>query len=295
MYMSSIARRTTAVITSGLAAAAVVVGAGQASATPPTLGPGTAYVNLGDSYSAGSGVMPTVAGTYPLCGQSENNAAHVLARSGGLHLTDISCGGAKTSDFFSPQFPGLQPQLSALSPQTKLVTSMIGGNDENVFGATVAACVAAGATTGYTGHPCQNQYGRSFADTINNQTYPNLVNAYRAIRAHAPNATVGVLNYPWILPSTAQSCPGFPVAPGDIPYTYDIQRTLNNAIARAAKETGVTLVDVASASVGHDSCQPVGVRWVEPLISDQQIVPVHPNALGERQMAMVAEKTLGIR
>ncbi|WP_026303818.1 SGNH/GDSL hydrolase family protein [Jongsikchunia kroppenstedtii] len=293
MYMGSIARRSIVLLASALAAAGLVVGAGQAAAAPPS--PGSEYVNLGDSYSAGSGVNPVVPGTYPLCGQSENNAAHVLARSAGLRLTDISCGGAKTSDFFAPQFPGLRPQLSALSPRTKLVTLMIGGNDENVFGQTVAQCVAAGATTGFTGHPCQDRYGNSIADTVNSQTYPNLVNAYRAVRAHAPNATVAVINYPTILPNKVQGCPGFPVAPGDVPYTYSLQKTLNDAIARAAKTVGFTVVDAASASVGHDSCQPVGTRWVEPLITDQQLVPVHPNALGERQMAMLAGKALGLK
>lgn len=252
-------------------------------------------MNLGDSYSAASGVVPMVPGTNPLCSQSENNAAHLIARAGGFRLTDVSCGGAKTSDFFGAQYPGLQPQLAALGPNTKLVTLLIGGNDENVFGMTVAECVAMGATTGYTGHPCQDRYGSSIADTINTQTYPNLVNAYRAIRAHAPNATVAVINYPSILPNKAQACAGFPVAPGDVPYTYGLQKALNDAISRAAKTVGFTVVDAASASVGHDSCQPVGVRWVEPLVTDQQMVPVHPNALGERQMAMLAGKALGLK
>lgn len=293
--MGSIARRSAAIISSALVAAAVAVGAGSAGAAPSSLSPGAEYVNLGDSYSAASGVDPIVPGTNPLCGQSENNAGHLIARANGFRLTDVSCGGAKTDDFFGSQYPGLQPQLAALSPRTKLVTLMIGGNDENVFGSTVAACVAMGATTGYTGHPCQDRFGNSIADTINNETYPKLVNAYRAVRAHAPDAKIAVLNYPTILPNKVQICPGFPAAPGDLPYTYNLQKTLNDAIARAAKVVGVTVVDVASASTGHDSCQPVGVRWVEPLITDQQLVPVHPNALGERQMAMLADKALGLK
>ncbi len=94
-----------------------------------------------------------------------------------------------------------------------------------------------------------------------------------------------MISYPWIMPATYEPCPAFPVAAGDVAYTYDIQATLNDAIRRSATETGVTFVDATTPSVGHDSCKPVGTRWIEPILTTQQIVPVHPNALGERELA----------
>ena len=36
---------------------------------------------------------------------------------------------------------------------------------------------------------------------------------------------------------------------------------------------------------GHDACQPIGVRWVEPVLQGTNPVVVHPNALGESEMA----------
>ncbi|MFW0784464.1 SGNH/GDSL hydrolase family protein [Gordonia sp. CPCC 206044] len=253
------------------------------------------YVNLGDSYSAGSGVLPTAPGTLPQCAQSNINYAHLIADRTAVRLTDVSCGGAKTDDFYRAQYPGLKPQLEALSPRTRLVTFMIGGNDGDIFGSTVAKCVAAAASSPGANAPCKQQYGNSIARQIRTETFPKLLRAYTAIRAHAPRARVAVVNYPWILPAKPQVCPDFPIAPGDVTYTHGIQATLNDAIRRAAAITRLTYVDAAAASIGHDSCKPKGVRWIEPLISDVQSVTVHPNALGEREMAAVTLRTLARR
>lgn len=274
------------------AAIALSIPAGSVSAAPRVPGPTLDYVNLGDSYSAGSGVVPTAPGTLPQCAQSSINYAHLVAGRTGARLTDVSCGGAKTNDFFGSQYPGLRPQLDALSLRTRLVTFMIGGNDGDVFGSTVAKCVAAAATTAGQGSPCRAMYGDSIASEVRRQTFPKLFRAFTAVRSRAPLARTAVVAYPWILPNKVQQCAGFPIAPGDIPYMHGIQATLNDAIRRAAFLTGIKYVDAATASVGHDSCKPQGVRWIEPLITDVQTVPVHPNALGERQMAEVTLRAL---
>ena len=47
-------------------------------------------------------------------------------------------------------------------------------------------------------------------------------------------------------------------------------------------------------SAGHDACQPVGTRWVGPVVGSTNFAPVHPNALGERAMADRAIAVLGL-
>ena len=79
-----------------------------------------------------------------------------------------------------------------------------------------------------------------------------------------------------------------PVAEGDVPYLRGVQATLNDAVRWAAKATGVTFVDLSRVSEGHDACQPIGVRWIEPVLLGTNPVIVHPNALGEAQMAAQA-------
>ena len=83
-----------------------------------------------------------------------------------------------------------------------------------------------------------------------------------------------------------------PVATGDVPYLRHEQATLNDAVRRAAAATGATYVDLNTVSNGHDACQAPGVRWVEPVLGGTNPVIVHPNALGESQMAAQAMKTL---
>ena len=118
----------------------------------------------------------------------------------------------------------------------------------------------------------------------------------QAIEAKAPNARVAILGYPWILPATADpSCfAKMPIASGDVPYLRDVQTHLNAAVQRAAAETGATYVDFSTVSEGHDACQPSGTRWIEPVLSGTNFVPVHPNALGESQMAQQALTVLGL-
>ena len=119
--------------------------------------------------------------------------------------------------------------------------------------------------------------------------------ALRAVRARAPRAKVGILGYPWIMPASGGCFDKMPVATGDVPYVHGIQATLNDAVRRAAAATGVTYVDLSAVSEGHDACQPIGVRWVEPVLQGTNPVIVHPNALGESEMAAQAMAVLRLR
>jgi hypothetical protein len=76
-----------------------------------------------------------------------------------------------------------------------------------------------------------------------------------------------------------------PIAEGDVPYLRGVESTLNNAVRRAAADTGSRYVDFSRVSEGHDACRPPGVRWIEPVLQGTNPVVVHPNALGERHLA----------
>ena len=281
-------RRLAAVLTI-LAATIGVVIAAPAGATS-----GPRYVALGDSYSAASGNVPPDLSS-PLCARSTVNYPHVIAAAVHAQLTDATCGAAETKDFAGSQYPGVAPQLDAVQPNTQLITMTIGGNDSGVFLDSIVDCGAAGVSTLGTGHPCQDRYGSSFDDTIRNTTYPALVNALKAVRAKAPHARVAILGYPWIVPTSGGCFPQLPLASGDIPYLREEQATLNDAVRRAAKVTGATYVDMSVVSNGHDACQPIGTRWIEPVLFGTNPVIVHPNALGESKMAAQTEKVLNLR
>jgi hypothetical protein len=252
------------------------------------------YVALGDSYSAASGVLPLDLFAPPECLRSVRNYPHVIATDTGAQLKDVTCGAAETNDFFESQYPGVAPQLDALRQDTQLVTMTIGGNDSGVFIDTILACGTAGLSTLGQGSPCKDRYGSSFEDTINTVTYPSLVKSLDAVRAKAPAAQVAILGYPWIMPASGGCFTKMPIAQGDVPYVRGIQATLNDAVRRAAAATGSTYVDFSVASNGHDACQPLGVRWIEPVLQGTNPVIVHPNGLGESEMAARTMSVLGL-
>jgi lysophospholipase L1-like esterase len=267
----------------------LVVAAPASQATAPVR-----YVALGDSYSAASGVLPPDPAAPFNCIRSTGNYPHLIAAATGAELTDVTCGGADTSDYFTPQYDNVPPQLDAVSADTELVTMTIGGNDSGVFINSIVQCGVAGASTLGQGSPCKDQYGSSFENTVRNTTYPSLVNALTAVTAAAPDAEVAILSYPWILPTSGGCFDKMPVAEGDVPYLRSLQTTLNDAVRRAAEATGATYVDLNEVSEGHDACQPLGVRWIEPVLQGTNPVIVHPNALGEQEMAKQAMAVLGL-
>jgi GDSL-like Lipase/Acylhydrolase family len=151
----------------------------------------------------------------------------------------------------------------------------IGGNDSAVFINSILQCGSAALSTLGRGSPC--------ADTIRTTTYPSLVNALQAVRTAAPDASVAILGYPWIMPVSGGCFDRMPIAEGDVPYLRDIQATLNDAVRRAAAATGATYVNMNKVSDGHDACQPLGVRWVEPVLQGTNAVIVHPTPWASRR------------
>ena len=270
--------------------------AGGGGSTPSaTAGAPLDMVSMGDSYRAASGVLPPDPTAPVECLRSTANFGHVIAGRLGARLTDVSCGGAESKHYFEPFHPDTPPQLDALSRGTDLVTMTIGGNDNGVFIGSIVACGSAGLSTAGQGSPCKDRYGDQFTTDIRTKTYPALLKAFRAVRNRAPNARVAVLGYPWIMPKREGCFPQMPVARGDVPYLRNLQTVLNNNVERAAVNAGATFVDMSVVSEGHDACQSIGVRWVEPVVGTTNPVVVHPNAFGEKRMADRTMYVLGLR
>jgi lysophospholipase L1-like esterase len=120
----------------------LLLGASASSATDPLR-----YVGLGDSYSAASGVLPPDPTAHPMCLRSTSNYPHLIAGAIGAQLTDVTCGGADTGDFFAPQYDGVPAQLDAVTADADLVTMTIGGNDSGVFINSLMRCGEAGLST----------------------------------------------------------------------------------------------------------------------------------------------------
>lgn len=272
-----------------VATVGLVATAAPAGAAPDPL----RYVALGDSYSAGSGILPPDPDAPLACLRTTLNYPHFVADRLGADLVDVTCGAAQTADLTERQYPRVAPQLDAVTEDADLVTLTIGGNDNSTFIGALLACGSAGALTAGRGNPCERTYGDRFTSQVEESTYPAVRKALEDIVARAPHAEVAILGYPWIVPEEKGCFAKLPVAAGDVPYLRDLQATLNGVIERAADETGATFVDLAERSEGRDACAPAGERWVEPLLFGTNVVPVHPNARGESAMADAALDALG--
>jgi lysophospholipase L1-like esterase len=240
------------------------------------------YVALGDSYAAGP-LIPLQIQPFG-CLKSNNNYAHIAQRTLAFaEFRDPSCSGAETEDMTQTQgvTPGPNPpQFDSLQPDTELVTINIGGNDIG-FSGIAEDCFSFQRT----GSPCRDQYVVDGRDEISERiqaTAPKVAAVFQGIHERSPQARVFVLTYAAIFPEEGSfGCwPQMPVAEGDIAYLREKQKELNAMLAAQAAANGVGVIDWYEASIGHDACQPPGIRWVEPAIPANAAAPVHPNLLG---------------
>jgi hypothetical protein len=287
--------RTRALGSVGLLATTLLLLIGAAPAAAAT-GP---YVSLGDSYTAAP-LVPSPTGNPILCGRSTNNYPSDVARAiSPLSFTDVSCSSATTVDMTQAQnLYGVQsnpPQFNALSTADALVTIGIGGNDAGLI-SVAEECAKLDATTP-TGTPCKNHYTASGSDpnvAAINATGPKVANVIQGVHTRAPSAKVLIVGYPDGLPTNGTVCwPFVPVTAGDVKYFNGLEQQLNQVEAGEATANNATFVDTWNSSIGHDACKPPGVAWVNGIVPTSAAFPLHPNELGEANMARQVIAALG--
>jgi GDSL-like Lipase/Acylhydrolase family len=253
---------------------------------------GAKYVSLGDSYTSGPGIMP-VAPTAPAnCGQSEINYPHLVAAALKLSLTDVSCGGATTSDETESQFEGQAPQDDALSESTEVVTLGMGGNDNGLFGTLLNGCTQIDVIEGSTKKAACKEHYESYVTETFAADKPAQEAALVLIKELAPHAKVFVIGYPEITPNHGH-CSAFPWHEADLKWFRDkVQKVGNKSEQAGAKAHGAIFVNTFKPSEGHNACEPVGTRWIEPLLGSLTGVPVHPNAMGQENDAFDVEEAM---
>ena len=263
-----------------------------ASATVPS------YAALGDSYTSAFGVMPLAPTAPPECGQSTLNYPHLVAAALKLSLTDVSCGGAKTENFTVAQYPDQPPQFDALSASTEVISVGMGGNDNNLFISLIAGCTATDAGRPNLGAPCERKFASFVNATFEKDLAPR-EKALEEIHALSPKAKVFIVGYPEVTPQNGYCPAAIPWTTADLRWFRDAVTARGNALLeRSARAHNDVFVDTFGPSAGHNACEPVGVRWIEPLIGSLTGVPVHPNATGEQHDALDVERAMlraGIR
>ncbi len=238
------------------------------------------YVSLGDSFV--SGPFIPLQRLDPLsCFKSTQNYPSVLARRLGIaNFKDISCGGAQTKDMAGVQtgIPGQSvSQLSALKPDTDLVTLSIGGNDIG-FMDIILNCAGKSLSDPH-GAPCKAGFGDELAARVA-ATAPKVASVLAGIKQRSPKAKIVVVGYLRILPPSQGCWPIVPISKGDVPYLDNVQQQLNGMLGAQAKAAGAAFVNPYDISLGRDTCAAPWTKWVEGIIPTSLAFPVHPNAAG---------------
>ena len=260
--------------------ALVLVGAGlqpAAAATPQRLKPGDLYVSLGSSIASGYGI--SVQSTS--CGRSSRDYGQLVAQHFHLHLVDASCGAATISNVLDTPQGSNPPQLTFVTPATKLVTIAVGGNDINY---NLTAVVCDGATT------CAAP--PNLADLVATMR-TNLKAMIEKIKVAAPSARIVFVTYPREVPAGI-NCSALGYTDSAAAVVRSMGQMLENAFIQVVKPLGVVFVDPYAVPGDHTVCAPPSQRWTQGAKAVFGVTGFahHPTALGHQVMANMIIKAL---
>lgn len=254
------------------------------AADPNPLPSPSRYVAMGSSYAAGAGIGEIVPDTPKRCGRTVNNYPHLLAALLHLDLTDVSCSGATTANIRSA-WGELPPQIDAVTPDTRLVTVTIGGNDVNLVRDLALGMCARLALAQGTSRPCPQGAAASEKD------WEGLEQRLRAIardvRNRAPRSRLVFVDYLKVIPDD-EVCDTIPLDAEQIRKSRATFRRLAALTAKVAKEEKALLLPAGKLSKGHESCS--SEPWAMGYPAQAQ--PWHPTAAGHMAIADVLAKLL---
>lgn len=271
-------RRMLALLAGIAVGASALLGAAPASAGGSPPGPpagGFAYVALGDSEAAGTGLLPQVQFE---CVRSLKAYPVVLAwRYRGV--ASYACPGATTSDAVVQA----QTAITAgrLGGSTRLVTITVGMNDIG-WQDVLLACTSTGTPEG-----CGSAFDGAM--TIGQTLPQRIANLVMTVRSAAPSAKIVVGGYPLLFgdlttPCSIGSYQGVPVAvsPAQAALANSGVQQVNLAIQGGATAAGATYVDIGAAFDRHGLCDTRG-PWVNGLLSGQRTAAgsLHLNWIGQ--------------
>jgi lysophospholipase L1-like esterase len=222
------------------------------------------YVALGDSYSSGVGSGSYLSSSGSCLRSTKAYSARWAAAHSPASYVSLACSGAKTSDV-------VNNQLGPLSSATTLVSITIGGNDVG-FSSVLTDCVLYGTST------CVSDVNA--AENRARTTLPGQLDAaYNAIRSHAPNAKVVVLDYPRFYDTGVWYCIGLSgTSRSKINEGADV---LDSVISAAAARHGFTFADVRSRfAPGHEICDGSS-SWLHSVDWTDIVQSYHPTASGQ--------------
>lgn len=215
---------------------------------------GQRYVAIGSSFAAGPQLPPSKPSWPARCGQSQNNYPTLLGEHFGLELIDRTCSGAVTDNVLGP-WGEVPPQINSVTPETRLVTITIGGNDLSYIGNLFSATCAHNArlaAPGTKSKGCGPVRVPTEADYVRDEAQLNEI--ARRIRSTAPQARIVFVQYLTPLPAPGKLCADTPISETDAAIVREIGRRLSEITGRVAQANGTIIVGMDRSSATHTPC-----------------------------------------
>lgn len=241
----------------------------------PTVKQGDLYVALGSSIASGYGI--SVQSTS--CGRSDRSYPNLVAARYELELVDVTCGAASITHVLDmPQ--GENPlQITAVTPETKLITVTIGGNDIGYNG-TAVGC----------GDPATVCSAPATLDSNLAGARVALKEMLDQLEAAAPSATIVFVTYPREVPRR-KNCDELAFTDEEAAVVRSLGEKLEAMFIEVAKRPGIVFVDPYVARGDHTGCAPESRRWTAGKVVEDGFA-YHPTALGHEVMAKMIFKAL---
>lgn len=249
------------------------------------------FAALGDSFSAGEGVLPfEVGANEPGVNQCHRSLrAYPQLLQGSLALgptTFVACGGAMAANVIGSGQWNEPGQLDVLTGDIETVTITIGGNDAGLKDYLMSCVVICGP-----GSPAYT----AMLDGIGQPAFGDVLEyAYERILEEAPNAEVYVADYPYLSASSVEACWGL-----DFSGAYEVQTALNEAIETAVENVAASNPRIhyvptnytGSPFEGGELCGGSGTPLFNGLMLPGEF-SLHPNVAGHQAYATVFEEAM---
>lgn len=253
---------------------------------------------LGSSFAAGPSIPPQVSTT---ARRSGNNYPHLIAKSLGAKLTDLSSSGATLLNVLDePQLSLMAkspPQLDALPPDADVVTLTAGGNDLGYSGGMILEAVKAEIQDREVLGGIMRMMGLDEkASGVTGISSEEVRNRFLRVvdRVHelAPKARIYLVEYLTVFDAGTAKGPEQPLEVDRVRHYVGMATDLSKAYrdAAAAREE---FVEVVRISEGHGvgSQEPWVVGFTAKMFLEGG-APFHPNAEGHVAVAKEVEKRI---
>lgn len=252
------------------------------------------YVAMGSSFAAGPGLRPRARNSPRASGRSEVDYAHRLADRIRLDLVDVTYSGATVRGMLGTTGMRGHEQLSAVTPDTSLVTVTAGGNDVGYLpGLTLSSLPAPLRALPRIRERTTAALDLTTLESRFVALEADMTSLVQQLRRRAPHARIVLVDYLTVLPSAGEVSDRemLPLPPAVASWGRAVAERLTATTRAVSLTSGATFVAASDRSRSHHawSDEPWTRRFHLGLRGG---APYHPTLAGMQAVADLLSETL---